>query len=202
MKYKDLKQQTEETVLAAVETFYADNHRSPTVRELCRATGLSLGSISNYLKSMSTKEILFYDGRSIVTEKILKYRSECVYAGLLGSVSCGPAAESEEEFTDYYPLPKDIFGDGPLYMLQARGDSMTGAGIEDGDLIVIRKEEEAREGQIVVAWIDGEGNTLKRLKKNKDGILMLHPENPKYDDIPLDEARLQGIAVQIIKDIK
>ena len=202
MTHAEQRQQINESILTSVDAFFDIHHRSPTVRELMDMTGLSLGGISKYLNRLNDNGGLFFDGRNITTPKIMKCRSECVYAGLLGSVSCGPATESEEEMEDYYPLPRDLFGGGPLYLLRASGDSMTGAGIEDGDLIAVQKTEEAREGQIVVAWIEGEGNTLKRLKKKKDGKMTLHPENPKYADIPLENARLQGVAVKILKDVK
>ena len=78
---------------------------------------------------------------------------------------------------------------------------MTGADIHDGDLVVIRKAEEAHEGQIVVAWIEGEGATLKRLIR-KDGKMLLHPENPDYDDLPAEGALIQGVAAQVIHDVK
>lgn len=85
-------------------------------------------------------------------------------------------------------------------MLHARGDSMTGAGIEDGDMVLIKKQEEAYPGQIVVAYVEGEGNTLKTYKE-KGGKAYLHPENPKYNDIPIRDCKIQGIAIKVIKDI-
>ena len=87
-----------------------------------------------------------------------------------------------------------------MFLLHARGDSMTGAGIDDGDLVLIRKQEEARNGDIVVAYLEGEGNTLKRYRIYGKTIF-LHPENPKYRDIPLRECRIQGVAIRVIKSL-
>ena len=77
---------------------------------------------------------------------------------------------------------------------------MTGAGIDDGDLVLIRKTEEAQNGDIVVAFVEGEGNTLKRYRKYGHTVF-LHPENPKYRDIPLKDCKIQGVAVSVIKNL-
>ena len=77
---------------------------------------------------------------------------------------------------------------------------MTGAGIDDGDLVLIRKTEEAQNGDIVVAFVEGEGNTLKRYRKYGHTVF-LHPENPKYTDIPMKDCRIQGVAVSVIKQL-
>ena len=77
---------------------------------------------------------------------------------------------------------------------------MTGAGIDDGDLVLIRKCEEAQNGDIVVAYVEGEGNTLKRYRKYGSTVF-LHPENPKYRDIPLKDCRIQGVAISVIKHL-
>ena len=84
--------------------------------------------------------------------------------------------------------------------MHASGDSMTGAGIDDGDLVLIRKQEEANNGDIVAAFVDGEGNTLKRYRQCENTVF-LHPENPKYRDIPLKDCRIQGVAVSVIKNL-
>ncbi len=77
---------------------------------------------------------------------------------------------------------------------------MTGAGIDDGDLVLIRKTEEAQNGDIVVAFVEGEGNTLKRYRKYGHTVF-IHPENPKYRDIPLKDCKIQGVAVSVIKNL-
>ena len=87
-------------------------------------------------------------------------------------------------------------------MLQASGDSMIGAGIDSGDLVLIKKQSTAEFGQIVVALVDNE-TTLKRLKKSKStNEIYLHPENPDYNDIYLDsDLVIQGVAVKVLKDL-
>lgn len=94
-----------------------------------------------------------------------------------------------------------LFGRGEFFALQASGDSMINAGINDGDLVLIRKQNTAEEGEIIVALVDDE-TTLKRFyrdKKNKRFIL--HPENEKYDDIIVDNLVIQGIVTKVLKDV-
>ena len=77
---------------------------------------------------------------------------------------------------------------------------MIGAGIDDGDMVLVRRQETANDGEIVVAWVEGEGNTLKRLRHDGDQVI-LHPENPKLADIPVEDLKVQGVAVWVFKKV-
>lgn len=118
-------------------------------------------------------------------------------APLVGDIACGDPTEEEANIEESIELPKAIFGDGDLFMLHAKGESMIGAGIEEGDLLVIRKQNTADDGEIVVALTDGR-NTLKRLY-HKGGKIILHPENPKLKDIFVKDCAIQGVLVSCIK---
>ena len=96
-------------------------------------------------------------------------------------------------------LPESLFGQGTFYILRASGCSMTEAGIDDGDLGVIREQNTAEDGQIVVALVDDEA-TLKRFFHEGDRI-RLHPENPRMKDIFVTDCRIQGVAVKVIHDL-
>ena len=87
-----------------------------------------------------------------------------------------------------------------MEILYASGESMIEAGIDDGDMVLVRKQEEARDGDIVVAYVEGEGNTLKRLLYEEDGPV-LHPENKTMADIPARDCRIQGVAVWVFKKV-
>ena len=121
---------------------------------------------------------------------------------ILGSVSCGVPLLEEENIEAYYWLPEELFGKGDFFFLRANGDSMIGAGIDDGDLVLIRRCDDAQVGQIVVALTDENENTLKRFypepEKNQ---VRLKAENPKYKDIITRECHVQGVAVKVIKDL-
>ena len=103
---------------------------------------------------------------------------------------------------DYMQLPVSIFGTGNLYILHADGDSMIDVGINDGDLVVIKEQDYANVGQIVVALDDNNCNTLKTLAyDNKKKCYYLHPENENYDDIYVKGLSIQGVAQHIIKKL-
>ena len=187
-------------IIAFVNDFYRDNHRSPTGRQIAAATGISLTTVQRMLKTMAESGLINYDGKTIVTDLTVKTSEESVPVGIIGSIPCGNLALEEEAVEEIVQLPVSLFGKGNLFLLHASGDSMTGAGIDDGDLVLIRKQEEARNGDIVVAFIEGEGNTLKRYQKYGNTIF-LHPENPKYTDIPLKNCKIQGVAISVIKQL-
>ncbi len=119
---------------------------------------------------------------------------------IVGSIACGPLSFAEENITEYLKLPASLFGKGEIFGLYANGDSMINAGIEDGDLVFIRKQNTAEEGQIIVALVNDE-TTLKRFYKDtKNKKFILHPENEKYEDIIVDDLIIQGIVTKVLKD--
>lgn len=185
-----------------VDTYYANHGETPSVRRIAEEIGFSKSSVHYYLTAMNKQGLLGYDGRSITTDKISMSAPAKSMAALVGSISCGEPLLEEENIEKYVPLPREIFGDGELYILRANGDSMIGAGIEDGDYVVVRKETECRPGDIVVALVDNSETTLKRFMYDEySGTYYLHPENPDYQDIPLTECAIQGIAIYVLKDL-
>ena len=108
---------------------------------------------------------------------------------------------AEENIECYLPISNEFLGNGEFFILRANGESMIDAGICDGDYVIIRKQEDAEEGQIIVALIDDEA-TLKRyyLDKTKKK-LRLHPENKEMKDMYFNSIVIQGVAVKVIKDI-
>lgn len=198
MKHRNSEQM--DRIIPFVNDFYRDNHRSPSLRQISAGTGIPHMTVKRMLNTLADSGIIDYDGETIVTEETNKQNDETVPVGIIGSIPCGNLSLEEEAIEEIVNLPVSIFGKGELFLLHARGDSMTGAGIDDGDLVLIRKQEEAQNGDIVVAYVEGEGNTLKRFMRYGKTIF-LHPENPKYRDIPLRECRIQGIAVKVIKGL-
>ncbi len=189
---------TIDRIISFVNDFYRDNNRSPSIRQLASGTGLGVATVHRYLKTMTERGLIDYDGEIIVTEQSNKIRNEAFQTAVIGSVPCGPFALEEEYVQEYVFMPTAIFGKGELYLLYASGDSMTGAGIDDGDLILVRKQEEAHDGDIVVAYAEGVGNTLKRYRKQGNTVI-LHPENPKYPDIPVKNCKIQGVMTWVLK---
>ena len=122
---------------------------------------------------------------------------EAVSVPILGEVACGIPKFAEESIEEYVRLPVALFGRGSFFILRAYGDSMIEAGIDDGDLVLIRQQDAAEEGQIVVALIDDEA-TLKRFYPEPENHrIRLHPENPHMADIFVDRCEIQGVAVKV-----
>ena len=185
-------------IVSFVNGFYRENHHSPSGRQIASGTGIPLSTVQRMLRTMTENGLIDFDGETVVTEQISKTSEETTPVGIIGSIPCGNLSLEEEAIEEIINLPTMLFGKGELFLLHASGDSMTGAGIDDGDLVLIRKQEEAQNGDIVVAFIEGEGNTLKRYKRYGNTIF-LHPENPKYTDIPLKNCKIQGVAINVIK---
>lgn len=187
-------------IVPFVDDFYRRKHHSPSLRQIAAGTGVPKSTLLRMVQTMANAGLIDYDGETVVTEQISKTREETVPVGIIGSIPCGNLSLEEEAVEEIVNLPVALFGRGSLFLLHASGDSMTGAGIDDGDLVLIRKQEEARNGDIVVAYIEGEGNTLKRYRQYGNTVF-LHPENPKYRDISLLECKIQGVAISVIKQL-
>ncbi len=185
---------------AFVDHYYTQHHKSPSCREIAENTTLQRSAVQKYLTAMNDRGMLKYDGQSICTRKIESSRSGMASVGIIGSIPCGPLTVEEEAVEGYVDLPTSLFGNGDFYLLHASGDSMINAGIDDGDMILIRKQLDARDGEIVVAYVEGEGNTLKRLYRTDDGVI-LHPENDNMADIKVDHCMIQGVAVWVFKQV-
>ena len=137
-----------------------------------------------------------------VTDKMDRAASATQTVPVLGSIPCGPLEEETERIEGYYTLPTTFIGSGEHFLLRASGDSMVNAGIDDGDLVLIRRQNTADDGDIVVALADNL-STLKRLYRDyKRKCVILRPENDCMEDIIVHECYIQGVAVKVIKDIK
>ena len=122
---------------------------------------------------------------------------------ILGRISCGTPLLAEENVEGYVDLPENLFGSGNFFFLRAKGDSMIDVGINSGDLVLIRQQETAEPGEIVVALVnDMEDATLKRYYPEPEKQrIRLHPENREMEDIYFPEIALQGVAIKVIKDL-
>ena len=184
-----------------VEKYYKEYRHSPSTTDIADAVGIARGTAYKYLVAMSDNGMIRYDGQQISTEKTEKVQTELTSVALLGSVSCGVPTLEEEYAEEFVSLPVSMFGKGTFFMLRASGESMIDAGISTGDLVLVRKQSEAKDGDIVVALVENE-NTLKRYfvdKENKQ--IRLHPENKNMKDIIVQDCKIQGVAVKVIKDL-
>ena len=195
---KTLNEETLQRVREFNITYQQEYGISPSYRQIMNALNLgSLATVRRYVMELENQGILKRSeiGKIIPMPKLKK--GNFVLAPLIGSIVCGIPNPSEENYEDTYALPTDIFGKGHLFMLHAVGNSMIEAGISPGDLLVLRKQDSADDGEIVIALIDGE-TTLKRLY-HRNGKIILHPENKRMKDIVVDKCNVQGVLVSCIK---
>lgn len=189
-------------IIEFVEQYYLENSSSPSVRVIADEFGIGVSTAYRYLLEMDERGLISYDGKRISNARIEKLSSNSgvIRAAVVGSIACGIPNLAEENIEEYVSLPRSMFGNGEFFILRANGESMIDAGIETGDLVVIRKQSCAEDGQIVVALVEDE-TTLKRLYR-ENGKVRLHPENRDMEDIIVDDCIIQGVAVKVIKDLQ
>ncbi len=188
-------------IIAFVDRFYPEHHRSPSCREIAAHTSMKRSTVHNYLVLMNASGMIEYDGKTILTPAVRAMAAGGTRSvGIVGSVACGLPQEAGAVLEDSMTLPVSMTGEDEMYLLYATGDSMIEAGIQAGDMVLVRRQETAKDGDIVVAWVEGEGNTLTRFRRDGN-IIVLHPENSTMQDIRVSECRVQGVAVWVFKKV-
>ena len=187
-----------------VSDYYRDRRSSPSVSEIAKGVGIAKTTAYRYLVEMNERGMISYDGHTIETPQINRCVSGYFSAPVLGAIPCGDPELEEEHVEEYVSLPESIFGKGEFYILRASGDSMVDAGIEDKDLVVIKKQSTASVGDIVVALDEDNQNTLKTFDgiDDESGYAILKYENRrKYRNkvIRVRELVVQGVAKHVIK---
>jgi repressor LexA len=182
----------------------------PSVREIGEAVGLtSTSSVAHQLRALERKGYLRRDPnrpRAVGirpaesapdTSEALSARPVPIFVPVVGRIAAGGPVLAEQAVEDVFPLPKEIVGEGSLFLLRVAGDSMVEAAITDGDWVVVRQQPTADNGDIVAAMIDAEA-TVKTFKR-RDGHVWLLPHNPAYEPIPGDEAIVLGRVVAVLR---
>ena len=182
---------------------YIDNHgRSPSTREIAGGTGLSLATVSRYLSHMRENGMIDYTGhRNIVTKRNSVSAAETNGVPVLGAVSCGIPKFAEENIEEYVKLPVALFGRGDFFLLRASGNSMIEAGIDDGDMVLVKRQDFAQPGQIVVALMEEEATLKRYYPEPHENRIRLHPENSELQDIIVSSCIIQGIASMVFKKV-
>lgn len=191
-------------ISAFVDRYYRENRVSPTLSEIARAVSISKATAYRYLVAMNESGMLSYDGKTIVTKQTEKCASGYFSAPVVGSIRCGDPELEKEWVEEYVSLPISLFGEGPFYVLRAKGDSMVDAGIEEGNLLVIRQQETAEVGDVVVALDEENENTLKVFGgiDEETGEAILRYANQEKDpgaEIRVKRLVVQGVAKHVIK---
>lgn len=193
---------TQAKILAYIEKSSLQKGYPPSVREICDAIGLkSTSTVHGHLIRLEKKGCLYRDSMkpraiSVAADHQL-YKTDMVNVPIVGRVTAGSPILATENIEDYIALPQDMLGEGEHYVLSVRGESMIGAGIMDGDYVVVHKQPTAYNGDIVVAMIEDDA-TVKRFYR-ENGHFRLQPENPTMKPIIVPEVTILGKVISLYR---
>ena len=195
-------------VLDVIRKSVRERGYPPSIREIGDAVGLtSTSSVAHQLRTLERKGLLKRDHnrpRAVNVQEAEPAPSAenlptPTFVPVLGRIAAGGPILAEEAVEDVFPLPRELVGDGSLFLLRVVGESMIDAAICDGDWVVVRQQNVADNGDIVAAMIDGEA-TVKTFKR-KDGHIWLMPHNEHFQPIPGDDAAILGKVVTVIRRV-
>ena len=193
-----LNRETLERIVQYNIDYQKKHGKSPSFREIMHALDLgSLATVQRYVRALQKSDRLEVTNMGNIQLLPQLAEGSRTVIPLIGEIACGEPIFAVENIEESYAFPKSLFGDGELFMLRAKGNSMVDIGINKGDLVVLRKQNTADDGEVVAALIDGEA-TLKRIF-HRDGKVVLHPENKRMKDIILDSCEVQGVLISCIK---
>ncbi len=182
----------------------------PSVREIGEAVGLASSStVHGHLERLEKKGLIRRDPTKPRAIEIMdnedrneayQFMNSVAKVPLIGKVTAGVPILATENIEEYYPLPSHYVGDYTVFMLHVVGDSMIEAGILDGDYVIVRQQQTANNGDIVVAMTEDDEATVKRFYKEKDHY-RLQPENSSLEPIILDQVSILGKVVGLFRDI-
>lgn len=205
---RKMSTETMDNIISFVDQYFCDMHTTPSVNEIAVGVGIPKTTAFRYLVEMDNRGMIEYDGKSrtIRTPMINKFAPDSAPCPLVGSIPCGTAEEKEENVREYISLPVSLFGNGQFYILEASGDSMVDAGIDDGDMVVIRTDCDAKVGDIVVALTGDNENTLKvygGIDEETQEARLLYRNEAVYpnEEIRVKRLVVQGVAKHVIKSL-
>ncbi|GGJ28581.1 MULTISPECIES: transcriptional repressor LexA [Paenibacillus] len=182
----------------------------PSVREIGEAVGLASSStVHGHLDRLEKKGLIRRDPtkpRAIEllgqeeSENNLMFAQTVSRVPIIGKVTAGVPITATEHIEDYFPLPQQFTGDNQVFMLSVVGDSMVEAGIHNGDFVIVRQQQTANNGDIVVAMTEDDEATVKTFYKEKDHI-RLQPENPRYEPLRLTRVTILGKVVGLFRNL-
>ena len=182
MRRKDESKKS--VILDFIDEYYNEYNEIPAVRTIAEGTGIALATVHRYLLSLKESGELEYNGRKSISTKRIDLESRHASAPVLGYVRCGEGEEEAEEVIEYIRLPESLVGTGEFFVLIAKGDSMIDAGVNEGDYVVIRKQNTASDGDYVVALYEGLNNLKELVVDNGRYILRSCNEDKEtYPDI-------------------
>ena len=185
-----------------IEEYYGQYGTSPTIRCIAENVGCSKSNVSIYIDYLKEQGLMEIGENGYETDVTKATDTKVVAVPKLGYVPCGPLSEEYECIDGYVRLPASFVGNArSCFLLTATGNSMIDVGINDGDLVLVRQQNEANYNDIVVALVENEV-TLKRFRPDPENKrIILHPENKRMKDIVVKECKIQGVAIKVIRDL-
>lgn len=175
----------------------------PSVRDICEAVHLkSTSSVHAHLETLEKNGYIRRDPTKpraieIIDDNFNLTRREVVNVPLIGQVAAGQPILAVENITNYFPIPAEFLNNSETFMLNVKGDSMINMGIYEGDQIIVRKQNTASNGEVIVALVD-DSATVKRFYK-ENGHIRLQPENDFMDPIIVDDCEILGKVIGLIR---
>lgn len=194
-------------ILIFIKKYMVKNNYAPSIREICQGTGLkSPATIHVHIKNLIEKGYLKRSNNNRKTLELLvanefeKTSPDAIAVPLLGKVAAGSPIEAIENSDEYFPIPVQLIPkNSSIFTLRVSGDSMINAGIFDNDIVIVKKQEHAKNGDIVVAMNDDNEVTLKTFYK-EDNYFRLQPENDFMTPIILKDVTILGKAIGLYRD--
>jgi repressor LexA len=196
-------------ILDLISSTVAQRGYPPTVREIGDEVGLSSPStVHSHLSTLAAEgfirrdptkpraiEVVVDDGATPISRAAVRD------VPLVGSIAAGSPILAEEDIEEIYPLPTELVGQEPVFMLKIRGDSMIDVGILDRDYVVVQKQQTASNGQIVAALVDGEEATVKTFQRTANGITLI-PANDNFEPtVYLGGIEILGVVVAVLRRV-
>jgi len=192
--------------LEFLRSFIADHGYGPTLKDIADNIGVRSPSTAHFhLSRLEDKGFIRRGSEStieLVEREELQVSSSPTAVPLLGLIAAGSPIEAIEDRTVMVDIPPQFLDSrGDIYCLQVAGDSMIGAHIMDGDVIIVRRQETADDGQIVVALLEDNTATLKTFRRLKGGKISLLPHNPLHQPITVDKVDIQGRLIGLVREL-
>ncbi|MCY9592174.1 transcriptional repressor LexA [Paenibacillus chitinolyticus] len=192
-------------ILEFIKNEVKDKGYPPSVREIGEAVGLASSStVHGHLERLEKKGLIRRDPtkpRAIeITDGDSDFALSIAQVPLIGKVTAGMPITATENIEDYFPLPMHLVSDYNVFMLNVVGESMIEAGIHNGDMVIVRQQQTANNGDIVVAMTDEDEATVKRFYKERDHI-RLQPENSTMDPLLLNNVTILGKVIGLFRNI-
>ncbi len=202
---KDKLTAKQEQVLDFIKQHLMAKSYPPTVREICEAVGLkSTSSVHAHLETLEKKGYIRRDQEKTRAIEIIDddfgfnpFSREMVNIPMVGTVAAGVPLLAEQNITEYFPVPADMLPNAETFMLRVKGDSMVNMGIYEGDQLIIKRQNTASNGDVVVALVD-DSATVKRFYK-ENGHYRLQPENDFMEPIIVNECSVLGKVIGLIR---